>query len=155
MTLSELYFLKIISLCSPSLHWIRGGLCHHRKQQKKWCMISKPKSKSCLAASALAVWGSHSGGASHSVGGATQEAHVKRSTLRHPTKNWHQLARHVHVPPWKWTFQPHLSLQMTTAQLTSWLQSRDPELELPDQLDPKFLTHCGKRRETRNNYCCV
>lgn len=144
MTLSELYFLKVISLCSPSLHWIRAGLCDYRKQQKKWCMISKPRSKHCLAASALAVWGSHSGGSQSQCWGTTQEARVKRSTwraLRRPTKNWHQLARHVHVPPWKWTFQPHLSLHdyspadILTAIKGSWARTTRPAWsQIPDPL---------------------
>ena len=68
--------------------------------------------------------------ASHSVGGTTQKAHVKRSTwraLRRATKNWHQLARHVHAPLWKCTFQPYLSLQMICATL---------EVHLPAPLKP-------------------
>lgn len=126
MTLSELYFLKIIS-CVVHPYTELGLVCVTRESSRSngvWFPSLGPKT-----ALQLLPWLFEAlilGEASHSVGGTTQKAHVKRSTwraLRRATKNWHQLARHVHAPLWKCTFQHHLSLQMTAAQLTSWLQS--------------------------------
>ena len=130
MTLSELYFLKIIS-CVVHPYTELGLVCVTRESSRSngvWFPSLGPKTALQLLPwlfEALILWE-----ASHSVGGTTQKAHVKRSTwraLRRATKNWHQLARHVHTPLWKCTFQPYLSLQMICATL---------EVHLPAPLKP-------------------